>query len=185
MGRVQEALAEIERARLLAPSDLVIKANVGVIYFFDRQYDRAIEELKKVLRDHPDFSTAHWGLGLAHTQKGNYGEALPELEKAAQRRSTNSVASLGHVYGLMGRKKEAGEILLELKKRGEQKGVSDYQIALVHVGLNETDAAIEALEQAYRERSTLMSYLKMDPRLDPLRSNPRFQELLRRMNFPL
>ena len=184
VGRVQEALAEIERARLLDPSDLVIKANVGVIYFFDRQYDRAIEELKKVLRDHPDFSTAHWGLGLAHAQKGNYDEALPELEKAAQRRGTNSLASLGHVYGLMGRKKEAGEILSELKKRGEQVDVSDYQLALVYVGLRETEAAIEALDQAYRERSTLMSYLKMDPRLDSLRSNPRFQELLRKMNFP-
>lgn len=184
VGRVQEALAEIERARLLDPSDLVIKANVGVIYFFDRQYDKAIEELKKVLRDHPDFSTAHWGLGLAHAQRGNYDEALAELEKAAQRRGTNSLASLGHVYGLMGRKKEAGEILSELKKRSEQKDVSDYQIALVHIGLNETDAAMEALDQAYRERSTLMSYLKMDPRLDPLRSNPRFQELLRKMNFP-
>jgi TolB-like protein/thioredoxin-like negative regulator of GroEL len=184
VGRVPEALAEIERARLLDPSDLVIKANVGVIYFFDRQYDRAIEELQKVLRDHPDFSTAHWGLGLAYAQKGNFAEALPEIEKAAQRRGTNSLASLAHLYGLMGRKKEANDILSELKKRAEKQDVSDYQIALVYIGLGEKEAAVEALEQAYRERSTLMSYLKMDPRLDPLRDNSKFQELLRNMNFP-
>jgi eukaryotic-like serine/threonine-protein kinase len=184
VGRVTEALAEIERARLLDPSDLVIKANVGVIYFFDRQYDRAIEELQKVLRDYPDFSTAHWGLGLAFAQKGKYEQALPEVEKAAQRRGTNSLASLGHIYGLMGRKKEARDILSELKKRGEERDVSDYQLALVYIGLDEKDAAIEALEQAYRERSTLMTYLKMDPRLDSLRSNPKFQDLLRNMNFP-
>jgi eukaryotic-like serine/threonine-protein kinase len=182
VGRNQEALVEIERARLLDPGDLVIKANVGVIYFFDRQYDRAIEELQKVLRDHPDFSTAHWGLGLAYAQKGNYSQALSEVEKAAQRRGANSLASLAQIYGLMGRKKEANDILVELKKRGE--GVSDYQIALVHIGLGEADEAVGALEQAYRERSTLITYLKMDPRLDPLRGNPKFQELLRNMNFP-
>jgi len=184
VGRVPEALAELERARLLDPSDLVIKANVGVIYYFARQYDKAIEELQKVIRDHPDFSTAHWGLGLAYEQQGNYEKALPELEKAAQRRGTNSLASLGHIYGAMGRNKEASDILSELKTRAQKEDVSDYQLALVYIGLRETDEAMKALEQAYSEHATLMSYLKMDPRLDPLRSNPRFQELLRNMRFP-
>ena len=184
VGRVPEALAELERARLLDPTDLVIKANLGVIYYFARQYEQAITELQKVIRDHPDFSTAHWGLGLAFEQSGKYDQALPEFEKAAQRRGTNSLASLAHLYGLTGRQKEARDILSELKTRAQQEDVSDYQLALVYIGLGETDAAMESLEQAYRERATLMGYLKMDPRLDPLRNNPRFQELLRNMRFP-
>lgn len=81
----------------------MIKANVGVIHYFARQYDQAIEELQNVLRDHPDFATAKWGLGLAYEQKGSYEQALPEMEKASVRRRTNALASLGHLYGLMGR----------------------------------------------------------------------------------
>ena len=184
LGRVDEAVAELERARLLDPNDLVIKANVGVIYYFARQYDRAIDELKKVLSDHPDFGTAHWGLGLAYEQKKLYDEALVELQKAAERKGTNSLASLGHLYGVMGRKKEARDVLSELTKRAGQQSVSGYQLALVHIGLGDNEAAMEALQQAYREHATLLSYLKMDPRFDPLRSDPRFQDLLRKMNFP-
>jgi serine/threonine protein kinase/Tfp pilus assembly protein PilF len=184
LGRIDEALAEIERARLLDPTDLVIKANVGVIYYFARRYDRSIEELKKVLKDHPDFGTAQWGLGLAYEQKGLYEQALVELEKAAQKRRTNALASLGHLYGVMGRKKEARDILLELEKRAGQESVSPYQLVLVHIGLGNTEAAVAGLQQAYREHATLLSYLKMDPRLDPLRDDLRFQDLLRRMNFP-
>ncbi len=184
LGRVEEALAELERARLLDPNDLVIKANRGMIYYFARQPDQAIEELKHVLRVHPDFRTAHWGLGLSYEQKGLYDLALPELQKAAERRSTNTLASLGHFYGVTGRKKEALEILTELTKRGEKEDVSDYQFALVHIGLGDSQAAMEALEQAYREHATLLSYLKMDPRFDPLRGNQRFQDLITRLNFP-
>jgi TolB-like protein/Tfp pilus assembly protein PilF/predicted Ser/Thr protein kinase len=184
LGRVEEALGEIERARLLDPNDTVINANVGLIYYFARQYDRAIEQLQKVLHDHPDFPTAHWGLGLAYEQKGNYDQALPELQKAAERRGPNSLASLGHIYGLIGREKEAREILNELSTRAGQENISAYQLALVHIGLGETDPALEALQRADREHSTLLNYVKMDPRFDRLRGNPQFQDLLRRMNFP-
>jgi len=184
LGRVDEALTELERARLLDPNDLVIKANLGVIYYFARKYDNAIDELKKVLSDHPDFGTAHWGLGLAYEQKKLYDEASVELQKAAAKRGTNSLASLGHLYGLIGRKKEARDILSELTKRAGKESVSAYQLALVHIGLGDIEAAMEALQQAYREHATLLSYLKMDPRFDPLHGDPRFQDLLRRMNFP-
>jgi TolB-like protein/Tfp pilus assembly protein PilF len=184
LGRIDEALGEIERARLLDPNAIVIKANVGIIYYFARQYDRAIEELQKVLRDHPDFSAAHWGLGLAYEQKGKYDQALPELQKTAESRSPNALASLGHIYGLIGREKEAKEILSELSTRAGQENISAYQLAVVHIGLGETEGAMEALQRAYREHSTLLNYVKMDPRFDPLRGKPEFRDLLRRMNFP-
>ncbi|MCA1607297.1 MAG: tetratricopeptide repeat protein, partial [Acidobacteria bacterium] len=183
VGRVEEAFRELERARLLDPLDLVIKANVGVIHYFAGQYDQAIEELQKVLRDHPDFSTAHWGLGLAYEQKGSYQQALAELEIASKRRGPNALASLGHLYGLMERKQQANEILTELRTRARQENISGYQIALIHIGLGETKEAVGALQQAYRERSTLLGYLKMDPRLDPLRNDPGFQELLLRIGL--
>src|SRR6185369_8423148 len=133
LGRIEESLNELERARLLDPNDLVIKANVGVIYYFGRQYDRAIDELKKVLRDHPDFGTARWGLGLAYEQKGVQDQALTELKKAAERRGPNGLASLGHFYGFRGQRKEAEEILAELKKRAGPERVSRYQLALVQI----------------------------------------------------
>jgi serine/threonine protein kinase/tetratricopeptide (TPR) repeat protein len=178
LGRVEESLRELERARLLDPLDLVIKANVGVINYFARRYDQAIEDLQNILRDHPDFRTANWGLGLAYEQKASYQQALAELQKASARRAPNALASLGHLYGVMGRKQQAGEILTELKTRAREENISAYQFALVHIGMGETKEALDALQQAYRERSTLLGYLKMDPRFDPLRNDSRFQEIM-------
>jgi Tfp pilus assembly protein PilF len=184
LGRIPEALAELERARLLDPNELGIKANLGVVYYFARQYDQAIEALQKILHDHPDFDTAHWGLGLAYSGKGDYEHALPELERVAKGGGPNSLASLGYVYGRMGRSKEARDVLAEMQKRAKETAVSGYQFAVVHIGLGETESALQSLEQAYRDHSTTLGYIKMDPRLDSLHGNPRFQALLRQMNFP-
>ena len=126
------------------------------------------------MSDHPDFGTAHWGLGLAYEQKKLYNEASVELQKAAERKGTNSLASLGHLYGVIGRKKEARDILSELTKRAGKESVSAYQLALVHIGLGDIEAAMEALQQAYREHATLLSYLKMDSRALSSRGDPRF-----------
>ncbi|HET6371791.1 MAG TPA: tetratricopeptide repeat protein, partial [Candidatus Polarisedimenticolia bacterium] len=183
LGRVEDSLRELERARLLDPLDSLIRANVGIIHYFARQYDQTIEDLQNLLRDQPDFSTAHWGLGLAYEQKGAYDRARVEFEAASARRSINSLAPLGHLYGMMGQKAKADEILAELSKRASTENVSGYHTALVHLGLRQTRPALEALEQAYRERSTLLSYLKMDPRLDPLRRDPKFEALLSRVGL--
>jgi TolB-like protein/Flp pilus assembly protein TadD len=183
VGRVDEALQELDRARLLDPLDPLIRANVGVIHYFARQYDKTIEDLQALLRESPDFSTAHWGLGLAYEQKGRYDQAMAEFETAAKQRGLNSLASLGHLYGVTGRKDKAGEILAELETRSRAESVSGYHLAVVHVGMGETGPALEALERAYEEHSTLLSYLKMDPRLDPLRKEPAFENLLRRVGL--
>jgi TolB-like protein/DNA-binding winged helix-turn-helix (wHTH) protein/Flp pilus assembly protein TadD len=186
LGRIEEALAHMQRARELDPLSLIIKANVGVIYYFGRRYDQAVEQLQRIAKEEPEFSVAHWGLGLAYEQKGWMDQALAEFEIAVKltERGTNSLASLGRAYSVTGKKQEARKILEELTNRAKQGRISAYQIALIHVGLDETDLAFEALERAFEERSTLLTYLKMDPRFDPLRSDPRFRELLRRMNFP-
>jgi eukaryotic-like serine/threonine-protein kinase len=186
LGRIDEALAEIRKAEELDPLSRVIQVNVGVIYYFGGKYDLAIEQIEKVLKEDPDFAVAHWGLGLVYEQKGMLKEAIAELEKAdalSKHQGTNTLASLGHVYGLAGQKSKAEQVLAELQKRAKEEPVSSYQFALVRCGLAEKDRAFEELDEAVRERSTLLGYLKMDPRFAPLRGDARFGDILERMNL--
>ena len=185
LGRVEEARAELKRAQELDPLSLLVQANSGVISYFGRQYDQAIQELRQINRLDPKFSVPYWGLGLCYEQMGVYEEAVTQLQKAIDLsgRGANGIASLGHAYGLAGRRGEALKILLELEERAKKSYVSSYQIALVYLGLHRNDEALKQLENAYQERSTLLTYLKMDPRFDPLRSDPRFEDLLRRIGL--
>jgi eukaryotic-like serine/threonine-protein kinase len=187
LGRIDDALNEIRKAQQLDPLSPVIRANVGVIYYFGRQYDSAIAQLRKVLDEHPNFSVAHWGLGLVYEQKGMLAEAITELEKAdslGKHGSTNTIASLGHAYAIAGQKSKAEKILSEMEVRSKQEPISSYQFALVLAGLGKKDEALVALEKAFREKSTLLTYVKMDARFDPLRHDPRFIDLLHRMGLP-
>ncbi|MBV9625388.1 MAG: protein kinase [Acidobacteria bacterium] len=187
LGRIDDALIEIRKAQELDPLSTLIKANVGVIYYFGRQYDLALSQLREVSKEHPDFSVAHWGIGLAYEQKGMLAEAVAEFEKAdaiSKHGDVNTLASLGHAYAIAEQKPKAREIVKELETRSKQEPVSHYQFALVFVGLGEKDQAFAALEQAFRERSTLLTYLKMDARFNPLRADPRYADLLRRVGLP-
>ncbi len=187
LGRIDDALSEIRKAQELDPLSPVIKANVGVIYYFGRQYDLAIVQLRKVLDEHPGFSVAHWGMGLVYEQKGMSPEAIAELEKAdaiGKHRSTNTLASLGHAYAIAGQKSKAQQILSELEGRSKREPISSYQFALVFAGLGNKDQALAALEKAFQQKSTLLTYVKMDARFDPLRPDPRFADLLHRMGLP-
>ena len=163
-----------------------MKANVGVIHYFGRRYDESTEQLKKIVEEEPDFSVAHWGLGLAFEQKERFEEAISELRKAVAVSGGNLslMAALGHAYAVSGRRELATKILQELKQLSKQKYVPAYAIAEIHAGLGENDLALHWLEKAREERSYYMLLLKVDPRLESLRSEPRFQALLRRMNFP-
>ncbi len=185
LGRLDEARAEIKRAHELDPLSLGIQANVGMISYFGRQYDQAIKQLQETLELDQKFFVPHWGLGLAYEQKGMYEEAIAHFQQAVSLSggSTNVIASLGHAYAVGGHEIEAQKIIEELKDRAKRGYVSSYQIALVYIGLGHKDQAIEWLENAYQERSTLLGYLKMDPRFDSLRSDPRFAELVRRVGL--
>lgn len=184
-GRIEEAMAEARRAFELDPLSLVAHANIGIIAYFGRDYDEAARRLKATLEIDPQFSTAHWGLGLVHEQQGHYPEAIAQFEKAMSiaGRGTNGLASLGHVLGLAGRRPEAEMILQELLERARSRPIWAYQVALVLVGLERNDEALDWLERTYQERSTLLSYIDRDPRLDPLRTSPRFTLLLERMRL--
>ncbi|MFY9560258.1 MAG: protein kinase [Terriglobales bacterium] len=185
LGRTDEALREIKRAEELDPLSLLIKANVGVIYYFARQYDSTIDELKDVLKEDPKFDTAYWGLGLAYEQKGMPAEAVAQMEKAAALSpDPNTLASLGHAYAIAGQKEKAQKILADLAVRAKQESISGYQFALIYSGLGDKARALAALERAFQERSTLLTYIKMDPRFDPIRSDARFISLQRRIGLP-
>jgi len=185
-GRLDEAMAEMRRAQELDPLSLLPTGNLAMLAYFGGRYDRAIAQLQKTLEMDPKFPVAHWGIGLAYEQKGQYERAIAAFEKAKAIApdSLNTKASLGHAYALQGKRREAEKIIAELKDQSKQKYVSSYQVAVIYAGLGERDRALEWLEKAYEERSTLLAYFEMDPRLDPLRGEPRFQALLRRMNFP-
>jgi eukaryotic-like serine/threonine-protein kinase len=185
VGRIDDALREIRRAQELDPLSQIAKANVGVIYYFARQYDLAMKSLNDVLKEDPKFDTGYWGLGLIYEQKGMPAEAAAQMEKAAALSpDPNTMASLAHAYGLSGQKEKAQKILGQLEAQAKTENISGYQFALIYVGLGEKEKALAALERAFQERSTLLTYSKMDPRFDPIRSDVRFIGIQRRIGLP-
>jgi len=186
MGRVGEAQAELRRAQELDPLSLGIQSNVGMISYFARQYGDALEQLQRVLKLDPKFPVPYWGIGMCYEQLKKYSEALAQFQKGIELsgRDSNGIASLAHAYGIAGKRVEAEKILAELSARAKTEYVSSYQFAVIYLGLGQNERAIAALEGAYSERSTLLGYLKMDPRFDPLRSDTRFQSLLSRIHLP-
>lgn len=184
LGRFDEAAAELERAQELDPLSLIINANLGFRFYWARQYDQAIQHLQKTLEVDPNFPLVHSYLGLVYVQKGMYEEALAAVQRAhTLSGSRHTGGPLGYTYGVMGRRQEAQAQLKALLEASEQEFVPPYYIALVYVGLGEADHAFQWLEQAYKDRSGYLFELKVDPMFDPLRSDPRFQDLLRRIRL--
>ena len=186
MGRIDEARAELSRAQELDPLSLGIQSNMAMISYFARRYDDALQQLQKVLALDPKFPVPYWAIGMCYEQLKKYPEAVAQFQMGIELsgRGSNGIASLAHAYGLAGKRVEAQKILAELSARAKTKYVSSYQFAVIYLGLGQNERAIAALECAYSERSTLLGYLKMDPRFDPLRSDPRFQSLLSRIHLP-
>jgi eukaryotic-like serine/threonine-protein kinase len=186
MGRADEARAELSRAQELDPLSLGIQSNVGMIAYFARQYDDALQQLQNVLELNPKFPVPYWGIGMCYEQLKKYPEAVAQFQKGIELsgRGANGIGSLAHAYGVAGQEAEAQKILVELRERAKTKYVSSYQFAVIYLGLGQNERAIAALEEAYHERSTLLGYLKMDPRFDPIRSDPRFQDLMSRIHLP-
>jgi TolB-like protein/tetratricopeptide (TPR) repeat protein len=184
-ARFDDALAEIEQARKLDPVSLGINSDQGWFLHFARRPDEAITQLRKTLELDPGFGVAHFTLGNAYELKGEFDQAISEYQTAiALSGNLNGrIGSLGHAYALAGRKNDARQILKRLKERSRNGYVSPYHTALVYIGLDEKEEAFAWLEKAQHDRYWMMAFLKVDPRLDPLRSDPRFQDLLRRVGL--
>lgn len=185
VGRSQEALAEIQRAQELDPLSLVISMEVAWNLYMAREYDRAVEQSLKTLEMESDFSPAHYTLGLAYEQVARYEEAIAALQEARNTSGGNpvSLAALGHAYATAGRRREAMKTLNELRKISERSYVSPYWSAILYAGLGENAPAFEWLEKAYEERDVWLVWLKAEPRFDSLRSDPQFEDLLRRVGL--
>jgi TolB-like protein/DNA-binding winged helix-turn-helix (wHTH) protein/Tfp pilus assembly protein PilF len=181
MGRNSEAIAEMRKAENLDPLSLIISADVAEILLVAHSYDKAIEQSRKTIDMDPNFAVAHYELGQALVQKHMYKEAIAELQKAIELSggSTTCTSNLAFAYAASGRRKEALKILSDLKNRSKQNA---SEIALMYVGLDEKNQAMSWLEKAYEERFNPSILLR--PAFDPLRSDPRFQNLVRRIGLP-
>jgi serine/threonine-protein kinase len=187
LQRPKEACAEMFRAQELDPLNSVIGMDVGLTcYYTAGDYDKAIEQYRKVLELDPNFGLTYLYLALAQVARGDFEEATSVLEtvKRLGPEEPDPIALLGYTFALTGRRREAEEALEELKALSKRRYVSAFPIAWVYVGLGDKDRAFAWLEKAYLERAGRLTYLKVLRAFDPLRSDPRFQRLLDRMRFP-
>jgi TolB-like protein/Tfp pilus assembly protein PilF len=186
LGRCDDAVKEITRAQELDPLSLPVNASVVYVLYLCCRYDEAIEAGKKTLDLDAAFPLTHQRLGLPYTQKEMYREAIAEFEQAVNNsnRAPQPLMLLGHAYAVSGNKVEAQKVLAEIRDLSQERYVSPYGVAAIYVGLGEKEQAFEWLKKALDEDNTELTFLKVDPRLDPLRDDPRFQELLDRAGFP-
>src|SRR6202051_332564 len=186
MSRFQEAGVEAQRAIEEDPLSLIIGSNAGWTYSLAGKGDQAIEILKKAIDIDPSFPRTHFRLGRAYEQKKSYDLAISELQQAVNLSGGDTCykGSLGHAYAVSGKTEQARKVLqdLEAGSRGREY-VPAYAIALIYAGLGDNDHAISWLQKAYEDRSTAMDFLKLDPEFASLHSDPRFEQLSRRVGF--
>ena len=185
IGRFDDALIAQESVQRRLPLDLNMNMDSAGILLSAGQADRSIEQTRKALELDPSFWWAHQNLGLAYERKKQYAEAIAALEKASSvDNSPSNLGYLGAVYGIAGKYGDAKRVLEELKEISKRRHVSPYNMAVVYAGLNDKDQAFKWLHHAYVARSFGMTQLKVETVLDNLRSDPRFTDLLKRMNLP-
>jgi DNA-binding winged helix-turn-helix (wHTH) protein/tetratricopeptide (TPR) repeat protein len=183
MGR-REWVAEVKRAHELDPLSLVI-AGAGQ-YLTSGQYDQAIENTRKKLELDPEFALAYLQLGQTYERKGMYEDAIAQFQKGLDLSGGEPayLAALGYVYGLSGKRAEAMNVLTQLASLSKHRYVSPYDIALIHVALGEKDSAFDWLEKALTARSYELVYLRLDKRMETMRSDPRYSKLVRQIGLP-
>ena len=182
-GRFSEALEEIERARQLDPRSLIIAADRGAVLYCARRYKEAIEQLRAVLEMEPNFPRAHI-VAFAYVEQGMTQAALRDVtqwQKADDGPFTWMLSA--YVHGRAGHKSEAQKFLRKLEAERSRRYVDASKLAIAYFGVGDTDQALKWFEKGFSERSTALVWLKVDPVYDPLRSDPRFHELLTRVGF--
>ncbi len=186
MGRHEEAIAEAQLAKELDPFSLLANTALGAAFYFAGMYDKAIEQLRYTIELDPNFLRAHYWLGLSCVQNAMFKDAIEEFQKAISLSGNGAeyLAALGFAHALAGDKSKAEVILGQLKELSKLKYVSPIDLAMIYVALDEKETAIALLEKGYVEGADRLSSLKVDPVFNSLHSDHRFQDLLRRMNFP-
>jgi eukaryotic-like serine/threonine-protein kinase len=184
-GRVDQALQEGRRAVELDPLSAEIHSVLGSDLYYAHRYEEAAAEIHKALEVDPNYWIGYYDMGEVYAQQGRLDDAIAAQRKAAEIFGTTSwpLAEIARNYALEGKLPEAHQALRDLLARAQHFRVSPYGIATVYAALGDKDQAFAQLEQAYTQRTQYMDFLKLDPELDSLRSDPRFQVLLRRMNL--
>jgi TolB-like protein/tetratricopeptide (TPR) repeat protein len=182
-GQFDRAVAEAKRAVELDPISPIGRTDVATVYQVGRRYDEAIALLRSTLETDPDFYWAHRQLGLALELKGAPGDAIGEYQRAAELNDDPRVlAFIGHAEAIMGRESDARAILAQLTEASKTRYVSGYSFAVIHLGLGEKDQALDWLEKDAREPTGFeINFIKVDPYLDPLRGDPRFEALVQKV----
>ncbi len=186
MGRHGEGLDRMKNGQDLDPLSLIINVAVGWALYHARRYDEAIEQLRRTVELDTNYPVTYWILGLLLRKTGCYELAIAEGEKAVKLSGSSPLmhAALAQTLGTAGRTKEALQVLDDLTKLAKQRYVAPYFFAGIHVGLGDNDRAIEYLQKSYEEHSHWLIYLHIDPSMDGVRDNSRFQDLLRRVGLP-
>lgn len=184
-GRLDEALAHFRRALELDPLSLITNNSIGWLHYYARRYDEAISEIQKPIEMDSSFTVSHWTLGLCYACKGMEREALREIGEAVRLSAEGSffVAALGRVQATFGHREEAEQILARLETLRASRYVSSYYLAAIPAALGDRDRAFALLEKAFEERSHGLTFLGIDPGVDPLRSDPRFRAMLARVGL--
>lgn len=185
LGRFDEALKESDRARQLDPLSLIIATDHGAILYFSRQYDRAIEQLQTVLRRDPHFNRAIGMIANAYIEKGMFAQALTAAEVYRRLNGDGPVvwAWLAYIYGRAGNLEQAQRELEKLERVSLHEQVNPVNMLWARLGVGDKEEALAHLEQAYAGHFSFLTTLKVEPAFDPLRSDPRFQDLLHRVGL--
>ena len=180
-GRAEEAIAHADIALQLDPVSSRAHMDRAYIKYFARRYDAALDDLQRAERLPHTPQEFHFALGDIFVEKGLYHEAEQKFRELG---GPHATGHLGNIYARQGRVNDAQAIIGQLKQEVEKSGIGRYEIALVYAGLRDTNKAFEWLERSFENRDKGLTYLKIDPCLDPLRADPRFQELIKRVGFP-
>jgi eukaryotic-like serine/threonine-protein kinase len=185
MGRGDEAIAQAKRGLQSDPLSTGLNGNLGSVFVFTHQWDKAIEQLRSSIDLDPNYWFDHYFLGRAYEQKGRFPEAIVALKKGISLEGTTEVwSSLGHAYAVSGNREDAQKVIDHLHELSVHQYVAPYNFAVIYAGLGNKVEAFVWLNRAYEERSYLLTYLTVDERLDSLHSDPRFDELVRRVGLP-
>ncbi|HYP53013.1 MAG TPA: tetratricopeptide repeat protein, partial [Pyrinomonadaceae bacterium] len=185
-GRFDESIAALERAQSLDPLSLPINADLGQTLYFARRYDESARHLLKALEMDENFIRACVIAGAVFTQQGRHAAAVEVLRRAVSLSDGHplTVSSIAYAEAAAGRADEARRLLEDLRRLAAERYVSHYNQAVVHAGLDEREAALDMLEQAFEHHDVWLVWLKVNPRFDNLRAEPRFTELVRRAGIP-
>jgi tetratricopeptide (TPR) repeat protein len=184
-GRLEEAIQEMKKALELEPASLIMNTFMGATLYYAGRYDEAIDQCRRTIEMDPNFAVAHWHLGLAYEEKQNFDAAIEEFKKATSLSGGSPLmkAALGRAYAESQKKLEAEKILGELNELSKQEYVSSYEVATIYVALGDNEQGFQLLEKAYAEHSFHLVRLKRSPHFKPIRSDPRFQDLVHRVGL--